>query len=38
MNSIVLQRDGSRNELSFENFIPSTATHFFINFTLKNVL
>ena len=38
MNSIVLQRDGSRNELSFENFIPSTATHFFISFTLKNVL
>ena len=35
MNSIVLQRNGSRNELSFHNFSPCSTTHFFISFTLK---
>ena len=35
MNSIVLQRNGSRNELSFHNFSSCSTTHFFISFTLK---
>ena len=35
MNSIVLQRNGSRNELSFHNFSPCSTTHFFISFILK---
>ena len=35
VNSIVLQRDGSRNELSFDNFSPSSTSHFFISFTFE---
>ena len=38
VNSIVLQRDGSRNELSFDNFSSYSTSHFFISFTFKNVL
>ena len=37
MNSIVFQRNGSRNELSFHNFSPSRITHFFISLTLKKL-
>ena len=38
VNSKVLQRDSSRNELRFDNFSPSSTSHFFISFTFKNVL
>ena len=36
MNSFVPQRNRSRNELSFHNFSPSIAAHFFIEKTLSN--
>ena len=38
MNSIVLRRNGSRNQLSFHYFSPYSITHFFISFTLKNLV
>ena len=37
MNSIVFQRNGSRNELCFHNFSPCSTTHFFISLTLKKL-
>ena len=36
MNSTVLQRNSSRNELRFDNISPSRTTHFFISKWLKS--
>ena len=38
MNSIVLRRNGLRNQLSFHYFSPYSITHFFISFVLKNLV
>ena len=35
MNSTVLQRNSSRNELRFDNISPSKTTHFLISFTFN---
>ena len=35
MNSIILQRNGSRNEVSFHNLSRCSTTHCLISFTLK---